>query len=117
MAWKSAAGQLPAPADRVVDHLGLIDGVTTASSTRLTELWEDYPRIDLALEPLRRQFVPIQKEDLFSLWQKDTILANARETALSKNTLACIPPLGLGSAPSLAQSFKFVLVRLASQGL
>jgi hypothetical protein len=73
-AWKSAADHLPHPADKAVDHLGLIDGVRQASSARLTELREDYPWIDAALEPLRRQFVPIAREDLFALWDEHNVV-------------------------------------------
>src|SRR5690606_28643499 len=69
-AWKTAALHLPHPSDRSVDHLGLIEGVRHASRTRLAELREDYPWIDAALEPLRRQFVPIAKEELFDLWRE-----------------------------------------------
>ena len=75
-AWKFAANHVPAPTDRSVDHLGLIDGVRHASSTRLTELREDYPWIDAALKPLHRQFVPIAKEDLFELWSANHVVRN-----------------------------------------
>jgi hypothetical protein len=82
-AWRSAAAHIPHPNDRAVDHLGLIDGVRRASSARLTELREDYPWIDAALEPLRRQFVPIFRDELFELWHNhnvvETILSDAEE--------------------------------------
>jgi hypothetical protein len=81
-AWKSAADHGSPPKDLVVDHLGLIDGVRRASSSRLAELREDYPWIDSALEPLRRQLVPIPRAELFALWKKqgvvDHILTNAQ---------------------------------------
>lgn len=83
-AWKTAAEHVPAPQRLVVDHLGLNEGVRRASGARLAELREDYPWIDLALEPLRRQFVPIEKRDLFDLWKHgrvtDKILAQANES-------------------------------------
>ncbi len=73
-AWKSAADYVPSPTDRVVDHLGLIDGVRRASNTRLSELREDYPWIDAALNPLRRQLVPMLRNELFSLWENDGVI-------------------------------------------
>jgi hypothetical protein len=73
-AWKTAADHVPPPSDRAVDHLGLIDGVRRASGSRLTELREDFPWIDWALEPLRRQFVPIGRKELFNLWAKKNVV-------------------------------------------
>jgi hypothetical protein len=72
-AWKTAAEHLPSPQKQAVDHLGINEGVRRASSARLTELREDYPWIDLVLEPLRRQFVPIPKDDLFRLWREHRV--------------------------------------------
>jgi hypothetical protein len=80
-AWKSAADHIPAPKDKAVDHLGIIEGVRRASSTRMAELREDYPWIDAALQPLHRQFVPMPREELFALWEHhnvvDTIVTHA----------------------------------------
>jgi hypothetical protein len=45
----------------------------------LTELREDYPWIDLALEPLRRHFVPISKDELFDLWQENNVSQRIRD--------------------------------------
>jgi len=89
-AWKSAAEHIPSPSDRAVDHLGLIDGVRRASSARLAELREDYPWIDRALEPLRRQLVPMSKDDLFSLWGKHNVVARILEDAEREGLLAPI---------------------------
>ena len=75
-AWKSAAEHGPQPASLVVDHLGLIEGVRRASSARLAELGEDYPWIDSALRPLGRQFVPIERHDLFALWDASGVINN-----------------------------------------
>ena len=91
-AWKSAAEHSPAPVNLVVDHLGLIDGVRRASSVRLTELREDYPWIDTALEPLRRQFVPIDKDDLFALWNKSGVMSKILSDARRNRWLA---PIGV----------------------
>ncbi len=89
-AWKSAADHTPSPKDRIVDHLGLIDGVRHASSTRLAELREDYPWIDSALEPLRRQLVPIARSDLFGLWKGANVVAQILNDAKRNDWLAPI---------------------------
>jgi hypothetical protein len=91
-AWKTAAEHVPAPPRLAVDYLGLNEGVRRASNARLTELREDYPWIDLALAPLRRQFVPIQKVDLFQLWSEDRVTERIVEQARGKDALA---PIGM----------------------
>jgi hypothetical protein len=89
-AWKSAASHVPPPIDRAVDHLGLIDGVRRASGARLAELREDYPWIDRPLEPLRRQFVPISRDELFALWSNSKVVSNILAEAQEKRWLAPI---------------------------
>ena len=79
-AWKSAAEHPPAPQDQAVDHLGLIEGVRQASRARLNELLEDYPWIDLALEPMRGHFVPISKDELFDIWKQKKVSKSIQET-------------------------------------
>ncbi len=91
-AWKTAAEHVPSPPRLAVDYLGLNEGVRRASSARLTELREDYPWIDLALEPLRRQFVPIQKADLFQLWSDQHVTERIVEQASGQDVLA---PIGM----------------------
>jgi hypothetical protein len=91
-AWKTAAEHVPAPQRLAVDYLGLNEGVRRASNARLTELREDYPWIDLALAPLRRQFVPIQKADLFQLWSEERVTERIVEQAKGKDALA---PIGM----------------------
>ena len=91
-AWKTAAEHVPSPQKLAVDYLGLNEGVRRASSARLNELREDYPWIDLVLRPLRRQFVPIQKADLFHLWKGDRVTERILEEASSKGALA---PIGM----------------------
>ena len=91
-AWKTAAEHLPSPLRQAVDHLGINEGVRQASSARLTELREDYPWIDLVLEPLKRQFVPIPKGDLFQLWEK----ARVRELILKQTSgQGSLAPIGV----------------------
>lgn len=74
IAWKKAAEHLPLPSARAIDHLGLLEGVRSASASRLGELYEDYPWIQVALAALRRQFVPIDRDQLLELWTNQKIL-------------------------------------------
>jgi hypothetical protein len=83
IAWKKAAEHLPAPEGKAIDHLGLLDGVRSASTSRLAELYEDYPWIQPALEALRRQFVPMEQEQLFEIWTEQNVIDTIRRTASS----------------------------------
>lgn len=80
-AWKKAAEHHPAPVGRAVDHLGLQEGVRWASRSRLEELYEDYPWIQPALEALRRQFVPMEREQLLDIWAAEHVIDTIRENA------------------------------------
>jgi hypothetical protein len=91
-AWMSAAEHIPAPQRQAVDHLGLQQGVRRASSTRLAELGEDYPWINLALAPLHRQFVPIERSHLFDLWREKSVVEQILEQSRGKGWLA---PIGV----------------------
>lgn len=91
-AWQKAAEYVPAPQRQAVDHLGLSEGVRRASSARLTELAEDYPWIRLALAPLRRQFVPIERSLLFDLWKEKQVIEDIREQSSAKKWLE---PIGV----------------------
>lgn len=90
-AWKAAATHTPTP-ERAVDHLGLNDGVRVASKDRMAELSEEYRWINVALEPLRRQFVPISKDDLFQLWDAKQVVDKINKKAATNNWLA---PIGM----------------------
>ena len=79
-AWQTAAEHPSATPGLAVDHRGLTEGVRRASRARLTELREDFPWIDQALEPLRRHFVPISKDELFALWQQAEVSKSIHET-------------------------------------
>lgn len=89
-AWKKAAEHLPAPEGRAVDHLGLLDGVRSASADRLNELYEDYGWIRPSLDALHRQFVPMARDQLFELWQERQVIRAIRESA--NDQVASIPP-------------------------
>lgn len=91
-AWKTAAEHLPSPQRQVVDHLGINEGVRRASSARLAELREDYGWIDLVLLPLKRQFVPIPKDDLFQLWRGARVTGRILEETSGSGWLA---PIGV----------------------
>lgn len=87
-AWQTAARHVPAPVGRVVDHLGLQEGVRRASGARLSELREDYPWIDAALEPLRGAHVPILREELFALWDEHDVVGKIMKDAEEGQLLA-----------------------------
>lgn len=89
-AWKTAADHAPGPNKLAVDHLGLSEGVRRASNARLKELGEDYPWISLALAPLRRQFVPIDKLHLFELWRETGVIERIEQQAQAAGWLAPI---------------------------
>lgn len=78
IAWKKAAEHHPAPVGRAVDHLGLIDGVRSASASRLEELYEDYPWVRPALAALSRQFVPMEREQLLNIWDKEGVVKSIK---------------------------------------
>lgn len=89
-AWKKAAEHQPPPATRAVDHLGLQDGVRSASTDRLYELYEDYRWIRPSLEALRRQFVPMEREQLFAFWREKGVIDAIRKSA--DEQVANMPP-------------------------
>lgn len=84
-AWQTAAEHQPATPGLAVDHRGITEGVRAASRARLTELLEDYPWIETALDPLRRHFVPIPRDELFDLWR------NARVSEAINNAEGLAP--------------------------
>lgn len=84
-AWKKAAEHSPAPSGRAVDHLGLQEGVRQASRNRLEELYEDYPWIKPSLEALRRQFVPMDREQLLQLWVDERVIDKIQEKATQES--------------------------------
>jgi len=87
IAWKKAAERLPPPEGKAVDHLGLLDGVRSASTSRLEELYEDYPWIKPALRALRRQHVPMERKQLFEIWQHENVIGSIRtESAAPRYT-------------------------------
>lgn len=85
-AWSEAARHAPAPADKVVDHFGLLEGVRRASSARLSELREDYPWIQLTLDPLQGQMVPMDFENLKASWRQSNTETEIK-TLYNKETL------------------------------
>lgn len=98
IAWKKAADHDPPPLGRALDHLGLQDGVRSASSSRLRELYEDYPWIEPTLEALRRQFVPMDRDQLFDLWRVRQVLQNITNSSGDQPKNA---PVGLADGDEL----------------
>jgi hypothetical protein len=110
-AWEKAAEHNPAPVDKAVDHLGLIEGVRHASSVRLEELREDYRWIDSALGALRGEFVPIEGPDLLAIWQKSRVVQQIITDARAGKWLAPIELGDQGSGPeSLLAALKGIAV-------
>jgi hypothetical protein len=109
-AWKTAAEHIPSPQRQAVDHLGLNEGVRRASSARLTELREDYPWIDLVLLPLRRQFVPIDKPDLFLLWKGQQVAEAILRQVTAEGWLAPIGMITEASPEALLQTMTSIAV-------
>jgi hypothetical protein len=97
-AWKKAAQRVPAPADRAIDHLGLLDGVRSASQSRLNELYEDYEWIRPSLEALKRQFVPMSREQLFQLWRDSKVMLSIESSTYDEVSRT---PAGLTDSPGL----------------
>ena len=87
-AWQKASEHQPVPSDRAVDHLGLIEGVRKASSTRLAELREDYRWIDSALAALKGQFVPIERRELLRIWEDSEVVQGILREARAGQWLA-----------------------------
>jgi hypothetical protein len=81
IAWKKAAEHQPTPEGRAVDHQGLLDAVRSASTSRLGELYEDYRWIKPALEALRRQFVPMEREQLLEIWEQKKVIESIRNAS------------------------------------
>lgn len=109
-AWMKAADRLPAPTDRAVDHLGLLDGVRSASQSRLNELYEDYEWIRPSLEALKRQFVPMTRAQLFQLWEDCNVMHTIES---STNEEVSRTPAGLKDSPrpeALLEAMKAVAV-------
>ena len=53
----------------------------SASTSRLGELYEDYPWIKPALEALRRQFVPMEREQLLEIWEQKKVIESIRNAS------------------------------------
>ncbi len=80
-AWTEAAKYGDPPATMAINHHGLMEGVRKASEDRLSELAEDYHWIKKALEPLKGQFVPIQREALLGLWRSFGTVTDIKTTS------------------------------------
>ena len=109
-AWKEAAERVPAPTDRAIDHLGLLDGVRSASRSRLNELYEDYEWIRPSLEALKRQFVPMSRDQLFQLWEDGQVMLAIESSTHSE---VFKTPAGLTDSPgpeALLEAMKAVAV-------
>jgi hypothetical protein len=83
-AWREASHFGTQPMGKAVDHLGLQEGVRKASEDRLSELKEDYPWIDAALEPLKGKLVPMERVELESIWKE----SNTAKRVIDQSNIA-----------------------------
>ena len=93
--WREAAHHGTAPLAHAVDHLGIMEGVRKASEDRFTELAEDYKWIRRALEPLKGQMVPMERETLEAIWRERQVAERVVNESRQKGWLA---PVQLGVA-------------------
>ncbi|MFC7380761.1 hypothetical protein ACFQSB_01005 [Sphaerisporangium rhizosphaerae] len=56
--------------DYAIHHEGIRRGVQAASATRVGEIKEDLPWVQVAIEPLAGQQVPIEESHVISLWSQ-----------------------------------------------
>ncbi|HZY73794.1 MAG TPA: hypothetical protein VFE22_11870 [Edaphobacter sp.] len=116
-AWQRAAVHEPVPSHRVVDHLGLLEGVRRASSTRLEELREDYRWIDGALGALRGEFVPIERRDLMRIWERSQVVQKILADSHSEHWLAPVElELGEGASTLLEATISIAVMEERANG-
>jgi hypothetical protein len=117
-AWREAAHHMPALAGRAVDHLGIIEGVRKASEDRVSELKEDYWWIEPALNPLRDQTVPIERNLLDEIWRSSRTVEGIRNESSKRGGLAPVQlELGneIGLSPEQALSNALVAIGVFEQ--
>ncbi len=64
---------------RALHYESIKRGVQVASRIRVTELREDYPWVDLLMEPLRGLVVPCRFDDVVERWKKERVLERVSE--------------------------------------
>jgi hypothetical protein len=118
-AWREAALTEPAPPRRAVDHRGLHAGVRKASSARVAELEQDYNWIPLALNPLRKQLVPIERAALIRLWKNNATAEKILSESRARNEeSAQLPPVLLDGAHTSKGDLEEALIKdLAAIGI
>lgn len=109
-AWQKASEHHPAPSSKAVDHLGLIEGVRKASSTRLAELREDYRWIDGALAALKGQFVPIERGELINIWEGSQVVQKIMREAKAGQWLAPVQLTNEGDTGALLDAMNSIAV-------
>jgi hypothetical protein len=109
-AWQKASEHHPAPSGKAVDHLGLIEGVRKASSTRLAELREDYRWIDAALAALKGQFVPIERGELIHIWEGSQVVQKIMSDATAGEWLAPVQLTNEGDTGALLDAMNSIAV-------
>lgn len=79
--WREAASATTESTLTPVSHVGIQEGVRRASADRLAELSEDYPWVRDALQPLRGQFVPLERQELHAIWHADRTLQRVLDSS------------------------------------
>ncbi|WP_156356090.1 hypothetical protein [Sphingomonas sp. Leaf22] len=93
-----------------IDYGTIQAGVSSASDIRRRELFEDYPWIAEALEPLRGITVPVERSELKQKWQKERTPENILK--LHKDARA---PIELATAHNSSESRLKALERALEQ--
>jgi hypothetical protein len=106
-AWREAARNEPAPAQKALDHLGIQKGVSKASEDRLRELSEDYSWINHALTPLGGQEVPMDRSTLKQIWSQKKTSQEILGRAEKDNYL---PPVRLSTAQANKDNLEDALI-------
>ncbi|MGQ9367005.1 hypothetical protein [Azospirillum sp. ST 5-10] len=75
-ALKVAADGSSRPTGSAIDFNDIKDGVRSASQHRLEELFDDYPWVSEALEPLRGQHVPAEESEVRERWMAANVVAD-----------------------------------------
>lgn len=108
-AVRHAAEHTPADATTALHFRAIQAGVQAASKIRVNEVTtEDYPWIDLVMQPLRGKLtVPCAADEFERLWMKDGTIERLRDELARSDLAVKLPPQSLGlGAPGLLQDLQ-----------
>lgn len=111
-ALKSAANETSEEYSLALDYRRIQIGVRSASQIRVQEIKEDYPWVQLVMEPLRgRITVPCLAKEFDAIWTEEQTLDTLEATLKSGTAAVKLPP------QNLEQRSNGVLLDLKSLGL